>query len=172
MKVVFLDRDGVINKDNGYVYKITDFVFIEGIFDSCKKLQDKGFQLIIITNQSGIGRGYYTENDFKIISHWMLQKFQEHNISILDVMYCPHKPEDNCNCRKPNTGMLDKAHEKYQIDKVGSWMIGDKKTDIEAAHSFGIINTVLVNNDPKIEIKKSQAKFVFASILEASQFIS
>ena len=172
MKVVFLDRDGVINKESGYVYKIEDFQFVEGVFSSCKKLRDKGFQLIVVTNQSGIGRGYYEKTDFKIVNQWMLQQFQEQNIDILDVFYCPHKPEDNCICRKPKAGMFEKAHQEYQIDKKSSWMIGDKESDIKAAINFGIKNTILVKSGHEIDVENSSAKFIIPSIFEASRFIS
>lgn len=172
MKTIFIDRDGVINKDIGYLYKIKDFEFIEGVFKSFKYLQSKGYSLIIVTNQSGIGRKYYTAHDFIIINKWMLRKFKEQNITILDVLYCPHKPEDNCNCRKPKTGMLDKADDKYQIDKKNSWMIGDKESDIKAALNFGIKNTILVESGHEIDKKNSTAKFILPSILKVCDFIS
>tara|TARA_R110002073_G_scaffold258681_1_gene421653 strand:+ start:2393 stop:2908 length:516 start_codon:yes stop_codon:yes gene_type:complete len=171
MKVVFTDRDGVINKENEYVFKIEDFEFIDGVFSSFKYLQSKGFHIIILTNQSGIGRGYYKEKDFNIVNQWMLQKFKEQNIDILDVLYCPHKPEDHCICRKPKTGMFEKAYKKHPIDKKKSWMIGDKESDIKAAINFGIENTIMVESGHKID-KKSAAKYILPSILEVGGFIS
>ncbi|MDH7445147.1 D-glycero-beta-D-manno-heptose 1,7-bisphosphate 7-phosphatase [Aquimarina sp. 2201CG14-23] len=172
MKTVFIDRDGVINKDKGYVYKIEDFEFIDGVFNSFKYLESKGFNLIIVSNQSGISRGYYNHQDFNIINNWMLDEFKTNSIHILDVLYCPHKPEDNCICRKPKTGMFDTAHDKYQIDKNNSWMIGDKESDIEAALNFGIKNTILVKSGHKVDAKNSSAKFILSSIKELSNFIS
>ena len=106
MKVIFLDRDGVVNQEIGYLYKTSDFKFIDGIFQACKYFQSHNYKIIIITNQSGISRGYYSENDFKILTEWMLKQFLINDINILDVLHCPHGPESNCSCRKPNPGML------------------------------------------------------------------
>ena len=97
-KAVFLDRDGVINIEKDYLYKIRDFEFIDGIFDTLKELLNNGFILFIITNQSGIARGFYTEDDFKRLNSWMLDLFYDKNIKISQVEFCPHKKEDNCNC--------------------------------------------------------------------------
>jgi D-glycero-D-manno-heptose 1,7-bisphosphate phosphatase len=169
MKVIFLDRDGVINKDIGYVHKIKDFEFIDGVFDSCRDLINLGFELIIITNQSGIGRGYYTVDDFVILNKWMLNEFQKAGIKILEVLFCPHKPEDNCKCRKPKTGMLDFANQKYKVDKMNSWLIGDKETDIMAATNFGIKNTILINNTSDFNKENSEAKFIIPSMKEISE---
>ncbi|MCH2034040.1 MAG: D-glycero-beta-D-manno-heptose 1,7-bisphosphate 7-phosphatase [Tenacibaculum sp.] len=169
MKVIFLDRDGVINEDSGYVHKKEDFVFIQGIFDSCRSLISKGFELIIITNQSGIGRGYYTVEDFLILNDWMLNEFEKANVNICDVFFCPHTPQDNCNCRKPKTGMLDKADLKYNIDKSNSWVIGDKETDIEAGINFGINNTILINRNENIQIESYNAKFIIPSIKDINK---
>ncbi len=171
MKTVFIDRDGVINKDIGYLYKIEDFEFIEGVFTSLKYLKKKGFSLIIVTNQSGIGKGYYKEQDFNILNNWMLDKFKEQGIDILDVFYCPHTQEDNCNCRKPKMGMFEKADDKYQINKNNSWMIGDKEHDIKAALNFGITNTILVESGHEIEKKNSNAQFISPSIKEVNNYI-
>ncbi|WP_394747368.1 D-glycero-beta-D-manno-heptose 1,7-bisphosphate 7-phosphatase [Spongiimicrobium salis] len=171
MRTVFVDRDGVINKDTGYVHKIEDFEFSEGVFDSFKYLKSRGFDLIIVTNQSGIGRGYYKEQDFNILTHWMLNRFNEQGIAILDVLYCPHKQEDNCNCRKPRTGMLEEADKKYKIDKKNSWMIGDKESDISAANTFGISNTILIKNDRTFLKQKSDAQFILPSLNEISNYI-
>ncbi|WP_431165837.1 D-glycero-beta-D-manno-heptose 1,7-bisphosphate 7-phosphatase [Tenacibaculum halocynthiae] len=171
MKTIFLDRDGVINKEVEYLHKIKDFQFIEGVFSSCKYLQKLGFNLIIITNQSGIGRGYYTKQDFNILNNWMLNQFKSQNINILDVLYCPHKPEDNCKCRKPKTGMLQIANKKYNVDKKKSWLIGDKESDIEAANSFGIANTILVKNGHKIDERYNKASFITSSIKHINDFI-
>lgn len=172
MKVVFLDRDGVINKDKGYVSKIEDFEFIDGVFSACKHALNRGFELFIITNQSGIGRGYYKEADFKVLNQWMLQKFKEHHINILEVLYCPHAPEDDCMCRKPKTGMFDEISRKYQIDKDSSWMIGDKESDIKAALKFGITNTILIQSSQHTNSKNSAANYIIHSIIEASNLIS
>lgn len=164
MKIIFLDRDGVVNREIKYLHKIEDFEFIEGVFTSCKYLQNLGYSIVIVTNQSGIGRGYYSIQDFDILNNWMLNEFKKQNISILDVLFCPHKPQDNCKCRKPRAGMLELAANKYSIDKQKSWLIGDKETDIEAANNFGITNTILVESGHMIDRENTKAKFISPSI--------
>lgn len=143
-KAVFLDRDGVINIDKSYVYKIEDFTFCEGVFEALKHFQTLGFLLIIVTNQSGIGRGYYSENDFEILSSWMKNELLKKGIRIDAIYHCSHAPEANCECRKPKSGMFRRAIKDFDIDVTQSWMIGDKPSDIEAAKGVGIDNTVLL----------------------------
>lgn len=145
-KALFLDRDGVINVNHGHVHKIEDFDFIDGIFDLCKLAKEKNFIIIIVTNQAGIGKGYYTENQFLSLNQWMLDMFKQYGILIDHVYYCPHRPEDNCNCRKPNPGMIIKAINDYNIDVKNSILIGDKQSDIDAAKAAGIVNTYLFEN--------------------------
>jgi D-glycero-D-manno-heptose 1,7-bisphosphate phosphatase len=171
-KAVFLDRDGVINKEIGYLHKITDFIFIEGVFKSCNYFLKNGFKLIIITNQSGIGRGYYQEKDFYLLNQWMHDQFERHGITILETFFCPHLPEQDCNCRKPKPGLIKEASQKYNIDLKNSWMIGDKEVDIKAANSAGISNTILVQTGHKIDESKTNAKYVLKSINETVQIIN
>ena len=123
IKTIFLDRDGVINKEINYLHKIEDFEFISGVFETCRYLQHLDYQIIIITNQSGIGRGYFTEIDYQKITKWMLNQFNDNNISILDVIHCPHLPSDFCNCRKPKPGMFIEAKNKHSINMMKSWII-------------------------------------------------
>ena len=170
-KVVFLDRDGVINKEVGYLHKIEDFEFINGVFDACLYFQSIGYQIIIVTNQSGIDRGYYDEGDFHIVNNWMLEQFNNKGIEILDVFFCPHGPESNCDCRKPKPGMFNQAHDKHNIDMGDSWMIGDKEADITAANAAGIQNTILVESGHAIDKEKSKAKFILESIKQAQGII-
>ena len=170
-KVVFLDRDGVINKEVGYLHKIEDFEFIDGVFNACLDFQTLGYQLIIVTNQSGIERDYYQDQDFHTVTNWMLSQFESHGVNILDVFYCPHGPESNCNCRKPKPGMFNQANAKYHINMGKSWMIGDKEADIQAANSAGISNTILVKSGHKIDEKNSKAKFVFDSIKQVVEVL-
>jgi len=171
MNVIFLDRDGVINKEVGYLHKIEDFKFIDGVFDACLDFQSFSYQIIIVTNQSGIERGYYTEEDFQTVTEWMLDQFKQHNIQILDVFFCPHAPESNCSCRKPKPGMFNQANDKYDIDMKNSWMIGDKEADIQAANAAGISNTVLVKSGHKIDELDSNAKYILGSINKSQQVI-
>ena len=171
IKTIFLDRDGVINKEKQYLYKIDDFQFIDGVFDACRHFISKGFQIIIITNQSGIARGFYKEKDFESLTNWMLKEFKENKVKILDVFHCPHSVNENCGCRKPKAGMFFKANRIYKIDLNNSWMIGDKETDIEAARLAGITNTILVRSGHIIDESESNSKFTVDSIKESKKVI-
>ena len=171
IKTIFLDRDGVINKEINYLHRIDDFKFIDGIFDACQHLISLGYKIIVVTNQSGIERGYFTKNDYEIIMNWMLTQFNKNGINILDVFHCPHLPDSNCKCRKPMPGMLLDAKAKYDIDMENSWLIGDKENDIIAANNSGISNTILVKSGHQINIKTSNAKYILDSIHQASQVI-
>lgn len=172
IKVAFLDRDGVINHEVGYLHKIEDFKFIDGVFDACVHLQTLGYQIIIITNQSGIARGYYTEKDFEIVNTWMLEKFKQKGVDILDVFFCPHGPDSTCNCRKPQPGMLLQARDKYSVNMKKSWMIGDKEADIKAAYAANINNTILVRSGHLIDEKVSSAQFILDSIKQVQTIIT
>lgn len=170
-QVIFLDRDGVINQEIGYLHKAGDFVFIDGVFESCLDFIKKGYEIIIITNQSGIGRGYYKKEDYQQLTQWMLNKFKQSGIKILAIYHCPHTPEDDCNCRKPKPGMLLQAQKKYQIDMPNSWMIGDKEDDITAANTANIKQTILVKSGHNIDVKNSKAQFILKSIHQSTDII-
>ncbi len=139
-KAVFFDRDGTINVEKNYVYKTDDFEFQPGIFELMRKFQETQYLLFIITNQSGIARGFYSESDFHALNNWMLNQFESEGIKITKVYYCPHHPEftGKCNCRKPMPGMINRAIEQFNISAVNSVLIGDKKRDILAGENAGI----------------------------------
>ncbi len=141
-KAVFFDRDGVINIDTGYVGKIEDFTFVEGIIPAMRIAQQQGYLLIIVTNQSGIGRGYYTEDDFQHLTAWMKSELAQQGVNIDAVFHCPHTDSDQCHCRKPKPGLFLQAIDKYDIDCGKSWMVGDSERDIEAAVTADIGSTV------------------------------
>ena len=172
IKTIFLDRDGVINKEINYLYKIDDFEFIDGIFDACLYFQSLEYKIIIITNQSGISRGYYTENDYQKVTQWMLDQFKYKSINILDIFHCPHGPDSTCDCRKPKPGMFLKAKAIHNTDMEKSWMIGDKERDIIAANSAGIDNTILVRSGHRIDESSSNASFILDSIQQSKQIIT
>ena len=171
IKTIFLDRDGVINKELNYLYKVEDFEFINGVFKICQYLNKLGYEIIVITNQSGISRGYYNEIDFEILSNWMVAEFKKNDVKILDIFHCPHLPDSNCECRKPKPGMLLAAKDKHNIDMQNSWLIGDKEDDIIAAINSDITNTILVKSGHKINEIDSNAKYILESINEAKQVI-
>ena len=170
-KTIFLDRDGVINKEVEYLFRIADFKFNEGVFDACLYFQNLDYKIIIISNQSGIARGYYSERDYLELTKWMLDQFNIKGISILDILYCPHGPESTCDCRKPKPGMLIEAKNKYNISMKDSWMIGDKETDVEAANLAGITNTILVRRGQLIDESNSNSKFIVDSIKHFKEVI-
>ena len=139
-KALFIDRDGVINVDKGHVYRIEDFEFSEGIFDLCRQYIDKGFIIIVITNQAGIAKGIYTETDFLILTDWMTRQFQDKGITISKVYHCPHHPDISgpCQCRKPNPGMIQQAVKDFDLNIMECVLIGDKESDLEAGRKAGI----------------------------------
>lgn len=144
-RALFLDRDGVINHDSGYTSSAENFRFIDGIFDLCRAAKRLGYLLIIVTNQAGIGRGYYSEQDFFTLTEWMRRRFEEEGAPITDVFHCPYHPEYGVGSykkesfdRKPNPGMLLRAAEKYGLGMGCSIMIGDKDSDMRAASKAGV----------------------------------
>ena len=172
IKTIFLDRDGVINKEINYLHKIDEFEFIDGIFDACLYFQSLSYKIIIITNQSGISRGYYTESDYQKVTQWMLNQFKYKNINILDIFHCPHGPDSTCDCRKPKPGMFLKAKDKHNTDMEKSWLIGDKEVDVIAANAAGIDNTILVRSGHRIDESNSNARFILDTIQQSKQIIS
>lgn len=133
-KALFLDRDGIINRDLGYVFRQQDFSFVPGIFELCSRAQDLGYLLIVITNQSGIARGYFTEEDYAAITHYMVSKFAASGISITDVIHCP---ELEGPMRKPAPGMFLLAQQRYDLNMAACVSVGDKQRDVEAAQAAG-----------------------------------
>lgn len=150
-KALFLDRDGVINIEKNYVHRIEDFEFITGIFDLCACAQALGFSLVIITNQAGIARGYYTVNEYEKLTAWMLDQFSLHDIHIHQVYYCPFHPDAGMGKyrqdsfdRKPNPGMILKARNDLNLDLSGSVLVGDKESDIQAGLAAGVRYNILL----------------------------
>ena len=158
-KALFLDRDGIINVDHGYVSQIEKFEFVEGIFDLLKCFADAGYLIFVVTNQSGIGRGYYSEDNFTALTEWMIEAFRKRGLKIEKVYYCPHSPEDKCHCRKPQIGMIEQALADYPVDLAHSYMIGDKQSDIDLALNAGIGQSVYIGDK---QIKN--CTYIFKSI--------
>lgn len=166
-KIIYLDRDGVINEDFGYVYEIENFKFIDGVFEACREFLKLGFEIIIVTNQSGIGRNYYSLKDFETLTNYMLNEFKKKNIDILKLYFCPHNPEDNCYCRKPKEGMILQSLNDFSIDLKNSWLIGDKLSDLECAKNGNISNSILIDKK-----EPSNSKFFVAkNLLDSLKYI-
>lgn len=147
---LFLDRDGVINIDRVYVYKKEDVEFIDGIFDLCRHAKALGYLIFIITNQAGIGRGYYTEQDFADLTHWMCSVFVNENAAIDKVYFCPTHPKyaigkyrTESYFRKPAPGMILLAAREFNINLRKSVLLGDKHSDLEAGLAAGVGNNIL-----------------------------
>jgi D-glycero-D-manno-heptose 1,7-bisphosphate phosphatase len=149
IKVVFLDRDGVINFEPGdYTYKVGDFKIVDGLFESLKILQNKDYQFIVITNQGGISKGIYNHSDVFSVHNYMQEQFKLAGINLLDIYYCPHHAIiEKCICRKPDSLMLEKAIARYGIDKSRSYFVGDSRRDKLAAEKAGVQGILITKND-------------------------
>jgi D,D-heptose 1,7-bisphosphate phosphatase len=145
-KAVFLDRDGTINVDGPYLSDPDKFLMYPGVGEGVKRLQDAGFKIIVITNQSGIARGYFTEDDLAAVHERMKKEFARFGVTLDGIYYCPHHPDAGCKCRKPNTGLFVAAIAEHNIDPQISYMIGDKPLDIIAGGRIGA-KTVLVSGE-------------------------
>lgn len=147
-KAVFLDRDGVINRERGeYTFRVEDFEFLDGVEEALKTFGERGYLLIIISNQSGIAKGLYGIEDVEKINTHILKYFKARNIDITEIYYCPHHDDyGKCLCRKPAALMLEKALARFQIEAAGSYMIGDMDRDIEAATKLGIKGIKILPN--------------------------
>ena len=169
---VFLDRDGVINQEYEYVYRVDDFHFIDGVFEACRQMSSAGYRLIVITNQAGIARGYYTEDDFHQLTAWMMNEFRQYGIEIDDVYYCPHHPVHGvgpyrrvCKCRKPGPEMILNAAREHMLDLSQSILVGDKISDIEAGRIAGLGCCVLVMTGHKLKSEElTKADIVFEDL--------
>ncbi len=151
MKVIFLDRDGVINKDPGgwtehsYVTCWEDFHFLPGSKEAIKDLTDAGYEIVIISNQAGVNKGHFSEDDLKGVTEKMLKEIADSGGRIRSVYYCPHTKDENCACRKPETGLFEKAAEEVDVNFRNTFFIGDGGMDIEAAGRLGLKSILLLS---------------------------
>lgn len=144
-RAVFFDRDGTLNEEVHYLHKIEEFKWIEGAIDAIKYCNDNGYLAIVITNQSGVARGYYPESDIMKLYDWMNADLDKHGAHLDGIYYCPHHPQGTvkeyaieCDCRKPKPGMLFKAQKEHNIDLKSSYLIGDGARDVECAEAAGV----------------------------------
>jgi len=154
VRAAFLDRDGVINIDHGYVWRIEDFEFVPGVREAAADLVRLGFAIVVITNQAGIARGMYTEADFFKLTTWMRGRFAEAGVTLAGVYHCPHHPTEgvgawrvNCNCRKPAPGMLLAAARDLRLDLANSVIFGDKCDDMRAGRAAGVGLRIFLGKD-------------------------
>ncbi|NIR52848.1 HAD family hydrolase [candidate division KSB1 bacterium] len=169
-KALLLDRDGVINKEIHYLHKKEDVEFIDGIFETCQFFMEKGYLIIVITNQAGIGRGLYSEQEFAELSHWMIREFSKRQVVISKIYHCPDHPTEGKGCyrrdsfdRKPNPGMIFKARDEFDLSLEDSILVGDKETDIEAGINAGVGTNILVCSGHALP-EDTQADMVLDSI--------
>lgn len=181
MEYIFIDRDGVINKDPGgwttcgYVAEWKDFHFIPGTLEALKLLKKKGIKVIVASNQGGVNKGFYTQEQLDKVNGLMLKEIRRNGADIEEVFYCTHKDEDNCDCRKPKPGMLKTAAEKYGIDPKNTYFIGDDKKDVLAGKKIGC-KTILVlsGKSSREDIRHWPEKpdHIFKDLLEAVNWLS
>ena len=167
-KAVFLDRDGTINVDKNYLYKIEDFEFFPRAVEALQLLQSSEYLLIIITNQSGIARGYFTENDFIRLNDFMLNELEKLGVHISKSYYCPHGPNSKCNCRKPKTGLFEQAVKEYNIDLSKSFAIGDKLRDCSICLTTKCRGFIINGKSNNENIKSVSNLFEAAKIITGS----
>jgi len=171
----FIDRDGVINVEHNYVHRIEDFELIDGVAEGLQALAAAGYDLIVITNQAGIARGFYTEADMERLHAHMRSELVARGVRIDAIYHCPHHPQGtvaayavSCDCRKPAPGMLLQAARERGIDLSQSVLVGDKISDIEAGRAAGVMLAVLVRSGHAFDAKAEQAADLVADDLRAA----
>ena len=175
---LFLDRDGVINKDIGYLHRIQDFEFLDGAIETCRRFQAAGYLLIVITNQAGIARGYYTEQDFHTVNNWMIEQFRQSGVYIDKVLYSPFHPDGQGDyrrdsfCRKPNPGLILQPQREFDINLSTSVLVGNMETDIEAGLSAQVGPCVLVRSGCPVAEQATKAHLVADSLAVLGQLVT
>lgn len=170
-KAVFLDRDGTINNDSGYVSDPEKFWLLPGVLEGVKQMQDSGYKIVVVTNQTGIGMGYYTREDFFKVNLEMFKHFSSAGIKIDKIYFCPHSLSEDCECRKPKAGLLKRAEEELNLDLSASWMIGDKAADIRAGKSAGCRTILVSTGHGEKERGLAEEDFYVAGLQEAAKII-
>jgi D-glycero-D-manno-heptose 1,7-bisphosphate phosphatase len=153
-KAIFLDRDGIINMERGeYTWRMEDFEFVEGLVKSLKKFMKHDYKLIVVSNQSGIGKGVYSFEDVEKLHAHILRYMRINGIEISEIYYCPHHPDTSrCICRKPDSLLLEKAIARFQLDPAVSYFIGDRERDVEAARQVHVKGILVESNSSLMEV--------------------
>jgi rfaE bifunctional protein nucleotidyltransferase chain/domain len=165
---VFLDRDGVINKDIGYCHQPEQFQLLPGVLEGLKKLSDANYALILVTNQAGIGLGYFKHEDFFQVNRAMFRAIAPSGAGLDKIFYCPHGINDECRCRKPKAGMIERGFEELELIRESSWMVGDLVTDVEAGKAAGLKTIRLAEHEKESDTK---AHFLAQSLEQAADHI-
>jgi D-glycero-D-manno-heptose 1,7-bisphosphate phosphatase len=171
-KAIFLDRDGVINVDKEYLHEPEQFELEKNVAKGIKTMQAMGYKLVVITNQGGIGLGYYTKEDFYKVNREMFKQLGKEGINIDKVYFCPHMPSDECTCRKPKTGMITRGEEELNLDLKKCFVIGDKTADIKAGNDSGC-KTILVKTGHAGKDKRydSEPSYIAEDLLDSAKFV-
>ena len=169
---IFLDRDGTINREIGYLSEPEKFELLPNALAGLKKMQDFGYRLVIVTNQAGIGLGYFTKEDFYRVNKKMLTEISKAGITLDKIYFCPHGKAENCRCRKPEIGLILRAKEELNLDLSHSFFIGDSEIDIETGVKAGL-RTILIQSDliPDLSMLEIMPDFVVKDLLEAAEVI-
>lgn len=178
IQAIFLDRDGTINIDHGYIYRIEDFKFVPGALEALKILAARQIPLYIVTNQAGIARGLYTESDVLTLHRWMLDVLQAEGVTIREVLYCPHHAQgivpaftQLCDCRKPAPGMIERVLRREGYDPARTFMIGDKPSDVGAGRAAGTRTVLLSSGDGMLMETPDAADFTAPDLRAAVRLV-
>lgn len=171
-RFVFLDRDGTLVEDHGYTYKREDYKLLPGVARGLHRIASAGYQLVIVTNQSGIGRGYFTQDDFEGFQAELIVDLAEQDVQIAATLFCPHLPDAGCNCRKPKPGLLERARKEFYADLAESWVIGDSPCDLELAKNAGCRSILILTGKGQETSREAAPEIPRASsLLEAADLI-
>ena len=179
-KVVFIDRDGVINKDPGgwteynYVTTWKEFIFLPNSIKALRRLNDAGYDIVVVSNQAGISKGYYSKRQLDEINQNMINKIEENGAKLKKVYYCIHQDSDNCSCRKPKTGLFKQAERELNIKSAGNYFIGDGKADIEAGKRINMRTVLVLSGKTDLEKVDSwsiKPDYIFEDLSEAVNFV-
>lgn len=171
-KAIFLDRDGTLNIEMNYLHEVDKLVFIDGTYEALSLLKVHGYKLIVISNQSGIGRGYYKSQDVEQLHQYMNAILDKQSAAIDAFYYCPHVEQDQCLCRKPRTGLIDHAVKEWNIDLTQSYMVGDKESDVMTAVTAGCRYALVLSGHSISDVlQKKYSKYLYKNLLHFAQHI-
>jgi D-glycero-D-manno-heptose 1,7-bisphosphate phosphatase len=170
-RFVFLDRDGTLVRDHGYTHRVEDYALLPGVREGLSRLAGAGYRLAVVTNQSGIGRGYYDEAAYRAFERLLADDLARSGVRLERSFFCPHLPDAGCRCRKPEPGLLLEAAERLGADLAASWLVGDRAADAEAARRAGCRGAVLVHPDAPPPAEVPPGVPVVADVEAAARFI-